>query len=79
LAPKGCLIADQAIEREVGQIGQAQKQWVSSVIQPEFVYLRSMLLPQIEVLRVVRGHYRAPFHENLAAVEALLDLLIMIS
>jgi hypothetical protein len=25
LAPKGCLIAAQAIEREVGQIGQTQK------------------------------------------------------
>ena len=25
LAPKGCLIAAQAIQREVGQIGEAQK------------------------------------------------------
>jgi hypothetical protein len=25
LAPEGCFIAAQAIEREVGQIGQAQK------------------------------------------------------
>ena len=25
LAPKGCLIAAQAIEREVGQIGKTQK------------------------------------------------------